>query len=100
MLHLENLRGCWTLRRENMVRMSRSWRSRHITTEERLWDRDPAMDQLVPYCGHSTEQVLSTCSHSLMQSDAHCETENLTSLTPTPRLPEHMPPKYAALLLR
>lgn len=29
-----------------------------------------------------------------------CYVVTVTSLTPTPRLREHMPPKYAALLLR
>ena len=30
----------------------------------RLWDRDPAMAKLLPYCEHSRERGLFTCSHA------------------------------------
>lgn len=33
----------------------------------RLWDKDPAMAKLLPYCGHSRDQGLFTCSHT------HCD---------------------------
>lgn len=46
--------------------------------------------------GNSKGQSLSSCRRSW----AVCFTPGITSLTPTPRLREHMPPKYARLLLR
>lgn len=69
----------------------------------RLWDRELAMARLLPYCEQQVEDGNYLPARGLAYGDytlTNVRTANLTSLTPTPRLAEHMPPKYAVLLLR